>query len=74
MTALRCIERRTPTAMFFKKTVIFSACGFDSRSSQKPLNNLLELVSNSQLLWEDVIRNAEVAQSVEHQTKKCAKH
>lgn len=26
-------------------------------------------MSNSQLLWEDVIRNAEVAQSVEHQTK-----
>lgn len=26
-------------------------------------------MSNSQLLWEDVIRNAEVAQPVEHQTK-----
>lgn len=74
MTALRCIERRTLTAMFFKKTGNFSAYGFDSRSSQKPLNNLLEMVSKPQFFREDVIENAEVAQSVEHQTKKCAKH
>nr|DAJ17573.1 MAG TPA: hypothetical protein [Siphoviridae sp. cta6m1] len=27
MTALRCIERRTPAAMFFKKTGIFLLAG-----------------------------------------------